>query len=125
MKLLNQLIKQYFMLDLRFSELWLWRLAYSGIQCRVIRWNSTNISKKHVVSIFRIEEAAKHGTSLKKGIKKATILSRKADFCRVWCSHSGSNENLYLLRYTPCSTMNVNRRFGERHFYNIIAATIS
>jgi hypothetical protein len=35
-----------------------------GIQRRIVRWKSTNVSEEHVASIFRDKEYAKQGTSV-------------------------------------------------------------
>jgi hypothetical protein len=43
----------------------------SGIYRCVVRWKSTNVSQKHVVSIFRVEEYAKQETSMKQ-VKRRT-----------------------------------------------------
>jgi PIN domain nuclease of toxin-antitoxin system len=49
--------------NFRFSHLWLWWSYLLRYKRCVFRWKSTNISEKHVVSIFRVWELAKKETS--------------------------------------------------------------
>jgi hypothetical protein len=46
------------MLDLTFSRRWIWRVLSSGIQSRVVRWESTAVSEEYVASIIRVKEYA-------------------------------------------------------------------
>jgi hypothetical protein len=46
----------FLMLDLRFSQRWLWRVSSSGIWRHVVHWVSTDVSEEHIASIFRVEE---------------------------------------------------------------------
>jgi hypothetical protein len=53
---MNILSGRKLMLDLRFSQRWFWRVSYSRIRSRVVRWVSTNVSEERIASIFRVEE---------------------------------------------------------------------
>jgi hypothetical protein len=44
------------MLDLRFSQRWIWRALFTRMYSRVVRWKSTEVSVEHITSIFRVEE---------------------------------------------------------------------
>jgi hypothetical protein len=46
----------YSLQDLRFPQRWLWTVLSCGVQRRVVRWKSTDISAEHVASIFGVEE---------------------------------------------------------------------
>jgi hypothetical protein len=50
---------------LRFSQRRLWRVQSCGIKRRVVHWKSTDISKKYIVSFFRVKVKAKQETSVK------------------------------------------------------------
>jgi hypothetical protein len=41
--------------NFKFSHRWLWRILSSGIQRRVVRWKSTDVSEERVVSFFTVE----------------------------------------------------------------------
>jgi hypothetical protein len=52
-------VREVSMQDLRFWQRWLWRTPSRKIQCHVIRWNSTEVSKQHVASMFRLKNKPK------------------------------------------------------------------
>jgi hypothetical protein len=69
--------------DLRFSQRWIWRVSSSDIWRRVVRWVPTDISEKHIASIFRAEEinSARNQQATKRCLPPAfTLVSCSACF---------------------------------------------
>jgi hypothetical protein len=61
--------------DLMFSQRWLWRVLFSGIQRLVVRWKSADASEEHVASIFRVKDYTKQETSVKDDGKQSSAYS--------------------------------------------------
>jgi hypothetical protein len=55
----NVLEKYYSLLDLRFSQPWLWRVLSSEMWCSVIRSKFADVSEEFTASILRIGEKSK------------------------------------------------------------------
>jgi hypothetical protein len=66
-------MEKYTMLDMRFSQRLLWRVSTSGMQRSIIRYKSANISKEHIVSIFRVEEWAKKASWVVVVVERAML----------------------------------------------------
>jgi hypothetical protein len=61
--------------NLRFSKKWLRRVLSSGIQRRVVRWKSNDVSEEHI-TIFKVEDYAKRETSKEKITSRAPAYRR-------------------------------------------------
>jgi hypothetical protein len=86
---LNQMENMW---DVRSSQQWPWRVVSSGIQHRVVRWQSTDVSEEHIA---------------------ANLQGRRVGQARTLTCSSATSVDFNRTTAIPCTLAEVYRRFGE------------
>jgi hypothetical protein len=84
-----------------FSQRWLWRILSPGINCRVVRWNSTEVSppqKQHIASnLIGLEDVLRNFCWLSTAY--TALYPRICNFS----NHHSSHDTSYATAYNKCT----------------------
>jgi hypothetical protein len=85
-----------------------WRVSFSGMWRRVVRWVSTDVSEEHIASIFRVEEIISAPACL----LADTLHNHRCENLKsylyhiVWSTASAKDRQLFSLMFCLCTILN-------------------